>query len=154
MRANCRDRRVYILLELFEVLDELARQIVALLPEGAPLYDGEMYTDQSERALVEEIVREKVLLQTRQEVPYSVAVTVEKFEDKGKVAVIHAAIHVEREAQKGIIIGGHGSRIKQIGQAARQEIEALLGRRVFLELFVRVQPDWTKNERHLREFGL
>jgi GTP-binding protein Era len=135
-------------------VDRLLDQIVALLPLGAPLYDPDTLTDQTERTLVEEAVREQVLLQTRQEVPYAIAVTVEKFEEKEKVTVIHAAVHVERHSQKGIVIGARGNRIKQISQAARQEIEKLLGRRIYLELFVRVQEDWSKDERRLRELGL
>ncbi|MBI3786248.1 MAG: GTPase Era [Deltaproteobacteria bacterium] len=134
--------------------DELMRQIVGMLPTGPKLYDDETFTDQTERMLVQELVREKVLLLTRQEIPYAVAVTVDKFEDKGKVAVISATIHVERESQKPILIGQGGRRIKEIGQAARLEIEAMLDRRVFLELFVRVQADWTQRESLLREFGV
>jgi len=104
--------------------------------------------------LAQEIVREQVLLQTRQEIPYAVAVTVDQFEDKGDVAVISATIHVERASQKAIVIGQRGARIKAIGQAARHELEPMLGRRLYLELFVRVQADWTTSEARLREFGL
>jgi GTP-binding protein Era len=133
---------------------ELLRVLTSKLPEGPRLYDPETLTDQTERALVQEIIREKVLLQTRQEVPYAVAVTVDRFEEKDNVTVIHATIHVERESQKPIVIGKGGRRIKAIGQAAREEIEQLLGKKVYLELFVRVQEDWTKDLRRLREFGL
>lgn len=133
---------------------ELLRVLVQKLPPGPPLYDPDTLTDQTERTLVQEIIREKVFLQTHEEIPYSVAVTVEHYEDKGNVVVIHANIHVERESQKPILIGRAGQRIKAIGQAAREEIERLLGKRVYLELFVRVQEDWTKDPRRLREFGL
>ncbi len=133
---------------------ELLRELERRLPESPPLYEADQFTDQTETALVAEMVREQVILQTRHEVPYAVAVTVDRFEDKENVTVIHATIHVERESQKPILIGHKGSKIKAIGQAARKEIEALLGRRVYLELFVRVQEGWTKDERRLREFGL
>ncbi|MCX8073502.1 MAG: GTPase Era [Candidatus Binatia bacterium] len=133
---------------------ELLRVVVGKLPPGPRLYDPETFTDQTERALVQEVIREQVLLQTRQEVPYAVAVTVESFEEKKNVVVIHATIHVERESQKPIVIGKGGSRIKSIGQSAREQIEQMLGKKVYLQLFVRVQEDWTKDPRRLREFGL
>jgi GTP-binding protein Era len=133
---------------------KLLDQIVRLLPEGPRYYDAEEFTDQTERMLAQEVVREKVLLQTRAEVPYAVAVTVDKFEDKGNLAVITVSIHVERESQKAIVIGGGGARIKEIGRAARLELEQMLARRVYLELFVRVQEEWTKYEARLKEFGL
>jgi GTP-binding protein Era len=133
---------------------ELLHQIVRLLPEGPRYYDAEEFTDQTERMLAQEVVREKVLLQTRAEVPYAVAVTVDKFEEKGKLAVITASIHVERASQKAIVVGAGGARIKEIGRAARLELEQMLGRRVYLELFVRVQEEWTKREARLKEFGL
>jgi len=133
---------------------ELLDQVVRLLPEGPRYYGSEEFTDQTERMLAQEMVREKVLLQTRAEVPYAVAVTVDKFEDKKNLAVITATVHVERESQKAIVIGAGGARIKEIGRAARLELEHMLGRRVFLELFVRVQQEWTKREALLKEFGL
>jgi GTP-binding protein Era len=133
---------------------ELLDQIVRLLPEGPRYYNPEEFTDQTERMLAQEVVREKVLLQTRAEVPYAVAVTVDKFEDRENLAVITATVHVERASQKAIVIGAAGARIKEIGRAARLELEELLGRRVYLELFVRVQQEWTKHEALLKEFGL
>jgi GTP-binding protein Era len=135
-------------------LDALLTLIVRFLPEGPRLYDADALTDQTERMLAQEAVREQVLLQTRQEIPYAVAVTVDKFEEKNDLAVISATIHVERDSQKGILIGQRGARIKEIGRAARLELERLLGRRVFLELFVRVQEEWTTREALLKEFGL
>ena len=135
-------------------LDELLAHLVRVLPVGPRYYDEDTLTDQTERVLVQEAVREQVLLQTRDEVPYAVAVTVDTFEDKGDVAVIAATIHVERKSQKGIVIGQRGAKIKEIGTAARRELERLLGRRVYLELFVRVQEEWTKREARLKEFGL
>ena len=133
---------------------ELLDQIVRLVPEGPRYYDPEAFTDQTERMLAQEVVREKVLLQTRAEVPYAVAVTVDKFEDKDNLAVIAATIHVERESQKAIVIGAGGARIKEIGRAARLELEQMFERRVYLELFVRVQEEWTKRGALLKEFGL
>jgi GTP-binding protein Era len=132
----------------------LVDQIVRLLPEGPRYYEAEALTDQTERMLVQEVVREQVVLQTREEVPYAVAVSIDQFEEKDRLAVVHATIHVERESQKGILIGRRGARIKEISRAARLELEQLLGRRVYLELFVRVQENWTKHEARLKEFGL
>jgi GTP-binding protein Era len=137
-----------------ENLDELLAHLIRILPVGPCYYDADTVTDQTERMLVQEAVREQVLLQTRDEVPYRVAVTVDQFEDKPTVAVIAATIHVERASQKGIVIGQRGARIKAIGTAARRELEQLLGRRVYLELFVRVQEEWTTRESLLKEFGL
>ena len=135
-------------------LDALLTLIVRLLPQGPRLYDADALTDQTERMLAQEAVREQVLLQTRQEIPYAVAVTVDKFEEKNDLAVISATIHVEKDSQKGILIGQRGARIKEIGRAARLELERVLGRRVFLELFVRVQEEWTTREALLKEFGM
>ncbi len=135
-------------------LPALLRVILGVLPEGPRFYDADTLTDQTERMLAQEAVREQVLLQTRQEIPYSVAVTIDTFEEKQDLAVIGATIHVEKDSQKGILIGQRGARIKEIGRGARLELEQLLGRRVFLELFVRVQEDWTTREALLREFGL
>ena len=135
-------------------LDELITHIVRVLPEGPRYYDPDALTDQTERMLVQEVVREKVLMQTRDEVPYAVAVTVDQFEDKPNLAVITATIHVERQSQKGILIGQRGTRIREIGRAARLELEHMFGRRVYLELFVRVQEEWTTRAALLKEFGL
>lgn len=134
----------------------LLHALLSRLPEGPAYYPEEEITDEPERAIVAEIVREKVMLETREEVPYAVAVTVESFEEKPEkeLVVIKAAVHVERDSQKPIVIGQGGRRIKAIGQAARREIEELLGHRVYLELFVRVQPGWTKQLARLKEFGL
>ncbi|HUI27380.1 MAG TPA: GTPase Era, partial [Candidatus Kryptonia bacterium] len=137
-------------------LDRLLDLIAAELPIGPEYYPADEITDQSERAIVAEIVREKVILETRDEVPYAVAVTIDEFTEKPKrdLVVIKATIHVARDSQKPIVIGQRGARIKAIGQAARLEIEALLERRVFLELFVRVQEDWPTHPSQLKEFGL
>ncbi len=139
-----------------EGVDTLLAAVLARLPEGPAYYPADAVTDETERAIAAEIVREKVMLETRDEIPYSIAVTVDEFTEKPekKIVVIKATIHVERDSQKPIIIGEKGQRIKAIGQAARPEIEELIGQRVFLELYVRVQADWTKHVARLREFGL
>lgn len=135
-----------------EGLDLLLDQIVALLPEGQRYFPRSQVTDQPERFLVAELIREKILLLTGEEVPYATAVVIERFEEPaslkkmkdGRLPVtrIAAAIYCERTGQKAILIGKQGAMLKQIGTAARKEIEGLLGTRVFLELFVKVQEEW------------
>ncbi len=139
-----------------EGVSQLLAAIVDKLPEGPRFYSGDTLTDESERALVAEFIREKVMLQTRQEIPYSIAVTVDTFEEKPErnLSVIKATIHVERDSQKGILIGRGGKKLKAIGASARRDIERLTGTRVFLELFVRVQREWTKRQKTLTEFGV
>ncbi len=139
-----------------ENVDALLRAVEAALPEGPRYYPPDEITDEPERSVVAEIVREKVMLATRDEIPYSVAVTVDSFEERRKkrLVVIKATIHVARNSQKPIIIGKEGRRIKAIGAAARAEIERFLDARLFLELFVRVQEDWIKRAACLREFGV
>ncbi len=136
-------------------LDELVAEMVAVLPEGPRYYPEETVTDQTERFIAAEIIREKVFRLTGEEIPYAVAVTVESFKkrpDKNMVD-IHAAIHVERNSQKGIIIGKAGRMLKRIGEQAREDIERMVGRKVFLKLWVRVQKNWTRDERAIRRFG-
>lgn len=136
-------------------LDELVAEMVAVLPEGPRYYPEETVTDQTERFIAAEIIREKVFRLTGEEIPYAVAVTVESFKkrpDKNMVD-IHAAIHVERNSQKGIIIGKAGRMLKRIGEQAREDIERMVGRQVFLKLWVRVQKNWTRDERAIRRFG-
>jgi len=136
-------------------VEHLVDCLLPLLPEGPSYYPEEMVTDLPERFIVAEMVREQVLKKTRDEVPYGSAVVVEQFEEQpGKnLVVIHAVIHVERETHKRIIVGRQGSMVREIGSAARKEIERLLGCRVYLELFVRVDKDWTSSVRLLKEFG-
>jgi len=126
------------------------------LPEGPPFFTEGEYTDQSERFLASEIIREKVFLLTREEIPYGVAVTIDEFSEKQEknLLVICATIHTERESHKGILIGKRGAMLKEIGKQAREELERLLGCRVFLELFVRVDLGWTQNPHLLTEMGL
>lgn len=136
-------------------VEQLLQSIEPDLPVGPRYYPQEVLTDQPERFVVAELIREKVMRRSGEEVPYGVAVQVETFEERQDRALvaIRACIHVEREGQKKIIIGKGGQMIKQIGRDARLEIEKLLGIKVFLELFVRVDKDWSQSERMLRELG-
>jgi len=126
------------------------------LPEGPRYFTEGEYTDQSERFLASEMVREKIFLLTHEEIPYGVAVTIDEFTEKAdkNLLVISATIHTDRDSHKGILIGKRGSMLKEIGKQAREELEALLGCRVFLELFVRVDPGWTQNPHLLAEMGV
>ena len=126
------------------------------LPKGPRYFTEGEYTDQSERFLASEIVREKVFLLTREEIPYGVAVTIDEFTEKEEknLIVIAATIHTDRDSHKGILIGKRGAMLKEIGRQAREELEALLGCRIFLELFVRVDANWTRNPNLLTEMGL
>jgi GTP-binding protein Era len=139
-----------------ENVEVLIRAIEERLPEGPRYYPGDEITDESERSLVGEIIREKIMMETEQEIPYAVAVTVDSFEERPKrrLIAIKATIHVERDSQKGILIGKGGQRLKSIGKAARLDAEKLLGTKVFLELFVRVQAEWTRKAALLRDFGV
>jgi GTP-binding protein Era len=130
--------------------------VVTALPEGPPLYPEDEYTAETERTLVQERVREQLFLQTEEEIPYGTAVVVEEFrEDEARnLLVVHATILVDRPGHKAIVIGTGGQRLREIGRQARLELEALFGVRVFLELFVRVEPGWARNPRRLRELGL
>ncbi len=136
-------------------LNALAGELIDCLPEGHPLFPEDELTDQPERVLAAEMVREKVFRMTMKEVPYGVAVSVTDFKERTgqEMLYIRAVIHVEKESHKGIIIGAKGAMIKKIGQAARGEIEKLFGLKVFLELQVKVEKDWTKKAAQLRRFG-
>lgn len=138
-------------------VDGLEQEILKRLPEGPAYYPEDQVTDQTERNLASEIIREKVFELTRQEVPYSVAVVIESFQepkegDPKPIIRIRAAIIVEKDSQKGIVIGKKGQMAKKIGEDSRHELERELGNKVFLELFVRVEKDWTKDPRKVREF--
>jgi GTP-binding protein Era len=137
-----------------ENVDALVSVLEEKLPEGEPLYPPDTLTDLPERFFVSEIVREKILETTRQEIPYSTAVVIDSWEEGEKLTRIEASILVERESQKGIVVGKGGSMLKGIGTAARQDIEAFLGTRVFLGLHVRVRSEWRENERFLSELGI
>ena len=132
-------------------LEDLKKAIVAKLPEGEPFFPPDYITDQPERFMVAEMIREKILKFTQQEVPHSVAVLVEKWDETPKVTRIHATIYVEREGQKRIIIGAGGALMKRIGTDARLEAEQRLGRKIFLELFVKVRPNWREDPQFLSE---
>lgn len=134
---------------------ELIDALVGLLPEGPRYYPEDHITDQPERFLAAEIIREKVFHLTEQEVPYAAAVTVDRFSEDPERRRVHieATIHVERPSQKGILIGKGGRMLKEIGRQARIDIEGLLGCRVFLGLFVRIQKNWRKDARQMAEFG-
>ena len=132
-------------------LEMLIEKVANALPEGQPYFPKDQITDQPERFLVAEIIREKVLMHTAEEVPYAAAVRVEQWEEKEKVTRIAAAIYVERDGQKKIIVGRGGEMIKRIGTTARHDIERLLGTKVFLELFVKVQPDWRQSRGFVEE---
>ena len=131
----------------------LLDDIVARLPEGEAAYAEDELTDRSERFLAAEFVREQLMLRFSAELPYAVAVEIERFEDAGGVARIGAVIWVEREGQKAIVIGTGGQQLKAIGTAARRTMERMFGRRVFLELWVRVRESWSDDEAALRKFG-
>ena len=134
-------------------VDNLKKRIVELLPVSPPFFGKDALTDKPARFFVTEIIREKLLLDYDKEIPYSTEVIVEKFEEKENSIHIMAVIYVERDSQKGIIIGKGGAKIKKVGMQARQDIETLFGKKVYLELFVKVEKDWRNRENKLREFG-
>jgi GTP-binding protein Era len=136
-------------------VNELVNVIEKLLPVGPKYFPDDILTDTLERSLAAEIIREKAFRYTSQEIPYSIAVMIEEFKEKPakKLVAIKAVINVERDSQKGIVIGKGGKMLKTIGKAAREDMERLLGTKVYLELFVKVKKDWTKNQSALKEFG-
>jgi GTPase len=127
--------------------------ILANLPECPAYFPKDELTDRNERFFVQEIIREKILLFYQKEIPYSVEIEIESFKDEEKLLRIGAVIHVNRETQKGIIIGHQGKAIKKVGTEARKDIEEFFGKQVFLELFVKVSKDWREEEKSLRGFG-
>jgi GTPase len=134
-------------------LGKVLDTILAKLPESPAYYSKEELTDRSERFFISEIIREKILLQYKEEIPYSCEVAVDTFQEKENITYIVANIFVSRESQKAIILGHEGKAIKRLGTAARKDIEAFIDRRVFLELKVKVEKDWRENERMLKRFG-
>ncbi len=137
-----------------ENISVLVDEICKLLPVGPPYFAEDIPTDASERFLVGEIIREKVFLLTGQEIPYSTAVVVDSFVEEGELITIHASIVLEKASQKGIVIGKGGRKLKNIGIAAREDIEKLVGARVVLKLWVKIKKNWTHNSSFLRELGL
>jgi len=135
-------------------LDELLSGLIAALPLGPQLYPEDEITDQQERFIAAELVREQALLNLRDEVPHAVAVLVNEFKDRSeRMTYISAVIYVERETHKGILLGKDGQMLKRIGQGARREIEEMLDRQVYLDLWVKVRPKWRTNEEELRRLG-
>jgi GTP-binding protein Era len=137
-------------------IDRLERELLGQIPEGQALYPEDFLTDQPERSLVAETVREKLLRHTRAELPFSTAVTVDTFdeEDRGRILRLYCTIYVEQESQKGIVIGRGGEMLKRIGTEARQDLEAFFETKVFLDLRVKVNADWRDNDRVLDVLGV
>ena len=131
--------------------DALVREILKHLPEGEPYFAEDQITDQPERFLAGEIIREKAIRLTYHEVPHALAVVIDKYEETPKLLRIHATLQVERDSQKKILIGHKGEMLKKVGTEARKEIEKLLGMKIFLEMFVKVVPDWRENPSRVRE---
>ncbi|MBO4531213.1 MAG: GTPase Era [Paludibacteraceae bacterium] len=134
-------------------LDYLLKRIKDLLPDSPPFFEKDALTDKPARFFVTEIIREKILTNYDKEIPYSVEVVVEQFKEDNKLIRINAVICVERDSQKGIIIGQGGKMLKKIGMEARKDIEAFFEKKVFLELFVKVEKDWRNKDKKLKEFG-
>ncbi|MBF0468514.1 MAG: GTPase Era, partial [Desulfamplus sp.] len=123
------------------------------LPEGPRLFPEDTLTDLSEKFIAGEMIREKIFRLTGMEIPYSSAVTVDSFKVENKLIVIHASIHLDRDSQKGIVIGKGGQMLKKIGEQARRDIERMTGSKVLLKLLVKVTKHWSRNENMLKEFG-
>lgn len=136
-----------------EGLAVLETALVEQLDQGPYYYPPDLVTDQPERFIMGELIREQILTQTREEIPHSVAISIDRVEEEPSLTRILATIHVERDSQKGIVIGKKGSLLKAIGSEARQQIQKLIAGKVYLELFVRVQPRWRQSRLHLSEFG-
>lgn len=134
-------------------IDHLLKSVVESLPECPPYFDKEQLTDKPERFFVNEIIREKILLNYDKEIPYSVEVEVESFKEEAEIIRINAVIYVERDSQKGIIIGKAGSAIKKVGSEARKDLEAFFQKKIFLEMLVKVDKDWRSNQSRLRHYG-
>ena len=137
-----------------ENIETLVKVLFQLLPTGPALYPEDQLTDRQERSIAAEMIREKLINLTEEELPYSMAVSVDRFEESEAICRIYATIHVERETQKGIVIGKAGRLLKEAGIAARQDLEKLLGRQVYLELHVKVTADWREDDEALRNFGV
>ncbi|NLB18082.1 MAG: GTPase Era [Syntrophomonadaceae bacterium] len=134
-------------------LEKLKELLFSYLPEGPLYYPEDEYTDQTERFIVSEYIREKALYLTREEIPHSLAVEIEEFDIRKEIIYIRAVIYTERDSQKGIIIGKGGSMLKKIGELARQDVEVLLETKVYLDLWVKVKKDWRNSEVQLRNLG-
>ncbi len=139
---------------LLKDLGDLADSLLKYLPQGPKYFPDDQLTDQPERFIVAELVREKIFKLTKEEIPYSSAVVIEDMTEEPDITRIHAVIYVERDSQKGILIGKGGGMLKQIGTLARQDAEKLLGTKIFLKLWVKVKKDWREDERMLKNIGL
>jgi GTPase len=135
-------------------LELLTQLVLKYLPQGPAYYPEDQFTDRQERFLVGELVREKILVNTAEELPYTTTVLVERFQEEGDLVLIHCSIYVEKDSHKKIVIGSHAQKLKRIGTEARTEIERLLGKRVYLELFVKVKPKWRDDPRFLDTLGI
>ncbi len=139
-------------LEKFNI-EPVFKRIKELLPESPPFFEKDQLTDKSERFFVTEIIREKILMNYEKEIPYSVEVEVEQFKEEGNLIRINAVIYAERDSQKGIIIGHGGKSLKKVGTEARKDLEQFFDKKVFLELFVKVEKDWRNKDIKLKDFG-
>ncbi|MDP3557045.1 MAG: GTPase Era [Bacteroidota bacterium] len=139
-------------LEKFNI-DKIMARIIEKLPDGNAYYSKEEFTDKSERFFVSEIIREKILLNYKKEIPYSVEVVVNTFKEEEKIIKTQVDILVERDSQKGIIIGDKGAALKRVGVQARKDLETFFKKQIFLELFVKVDKDWRSNDKRLNNFG-
>ena len=134
-------------------VDYVMKRVKELLPDSPPYFGKDQWTDKPARFFVTEIIREKILLYYDKEIPYSVEVVVEQFKEDEKMIRIHAVIYVERDSQKGIIIGHQGKALKKVSTEARRELERFFGKKIFLETFVKVDKDWRSSDKELRNFG-
>lgn len=134
-------------------VDRVYKRIIELLPESPPYYPKDALTDKSERFMAGEMIREKILMQYKQEIPYAVEVEIESFKEDSKLIRISAVIYVERESQKGILIGNEGKALKRVGRESRLDMEAFFVKKVFLEMKVKVNKDWRKSEKQIKKFG-
>ena len=132
---------------------DLLTNIFRMLPKGEKLYPDDIVTEETMRSVTEEVIREKILINTKEEIPHSVAIKVEKYEEKEDIDRIFANIYCETKSQKGILIGKGGSLLKTIGTQARLELEEITEKKVYLELTVKVEKDWRKSDRLLKQFG-
>ena len=139
-------------LEKFNI-EPVFKRIKELLPDSPPFFEKDQLTDKSERFFVTEIIREKILMNYEKEIPYSVEVEVEQFKEEGNLIRINAVIYAERDSQKGIIIGHGGKSLKKVGTEARKDLEQFFDKKVFLELFVKVEKDWRNKDIKLKDFG-
>ena len=134
-------------------LDRILKSIIEKLPENPPYYSKDELTDKPQKFFVSEIIREKIFLYYSQEIPYCTEVEIESYKEEKAIVKIRSIIYVTRDSQKGILIGNRGEALKKIGTLARKDIEAFIGQKVFLEIFVKVNKDWRNNETQLKRFG-